>query len=394
MSLLTTQGIRVLQVLVASTIILTLFFTVSHFGSGALKDSDIINRAKDASSHFQSSSLNFGGRTPPKPKPANATLDFQEIIYLSMPYRTDRQDALSLIASAAGLKLTMFPGVSGDAIHEKARPPLLGGGDNLYDWEHDGKPKPALGIWRAHANVWKYMIDNDIQSAFIIEDDVDFDVNVKEIMGNFRWQLQYNNTIRWGEDVEKGWDEECAYGCDWDELFVGQCGGKPNPDRLDLHQFYPDPHSPALSDLADWNKKLLTKTWNLTESSNIRVITPTWQPICLMGYALSRMGAMRLLYHIGGWRGFGLPVDNEIAMRTAEGVVSGYTLNPPAFTSWRVGGSQDSDNDAGMLAQKVNTKGNMDGKSQNLKSSIRTSLAKFFEKSYWKDMEEEVRNVD
>ena len=111
MSLLTTQGIRVIQVLVASTIILTLFFTVSHFGSDALKDSDIINRAKDASSHFQTPSLNFGGSTPPKPKPANATLDFQEIIYLSMPYRTDRQDALSLIASVAGLKLTMFPGV-------------------------------------------------------------------------------------------------------------------------------------------------------------------------------------------------------------------------------------------------------------------------------------------
>lgn len=71
---------------------------------------------------------------------------------------------------------------------------------------------PALGIWRAHANVWRYIIDNNIQTALVIEDDVDFDVNIKEIMGMLNWQLRYNNTIRWGKDVEKGWKEECPYG--------------------------------------------------------------------------------------------------------------------------------------------------------------------------------------
>ena len=50
-------------------------------------------------------------RKPPAPEPANATLNFQEIIYLSMPYRLDRQDQLSLIAAVSGLKLNMIPGV-------------------------------------------------------------------------------------------------------------------------------------------------------------------------------------------------------------------------------------------------------------------------------------------
>lgn len=73
--------------------------------------------------------------------------------------------------------------------------------------------KPALGIWRAHANVWRYIIDNNIQSALIIEDDVDWDVNIKEIMGTLNWNLRYNNTIRWGKDnVQKGWKEDCPYG--------------------------------------------------------------------------------------------------------------------------------------------------------------------------------------
>jgi hypothetical protein len=99
---------------------------------------------------------------------------------------------------------------------------------------HNMTGKPWLGVWRAHADVWRYIIDNDVQSAMIIEDDVDFDVSIKQIMGNLNWQLRFNNTIRWGENVERGWDEECPYGCDWDNIFTGQCGGGPNLKRLDL----------------------------------------------------------------------------------------------------------------------------------------------------------------
>lgn len=315
----------------------------------------------------------------PPHKPANETLDFQEIIYLSMPYRTDRQDQLSLIAAVTGLKLTMIPGVSADSIHEKAMPGQIGS-TNM-------KGTPPLGIWRAHANAWRHMIDNDIQSALIIEDDVDWDLNVKEIMGAFNWQLRYNNTMRWGADVRKGWGDECPYGCDWDELFVGQCGGSPNKNRLDLHSIFPEPHSPALSTSPEWVQKEFKQYWNLSESAGIRIISPTWEPLCLMGYALTRMGAMRMLYHIGGWKPFGHPVDNEIAWKTSAGKVSGYTLSPPVFTSWRIGGSQDSDNDAGMMAEKVNHEGPSKGKSLGMKTSVRKYLDEFFKKDFWGDLE-------
>lgn len=116
MPLLTVQGNRLIQVLIVSTIVLALFYTVSH--SKRLSEnslSDAISDHVKIPDSLKSPSLNFGSRTPPKPQPANATLDFQEIIYLSMPYRTDRQDALSLIAAASGLKLTMMPGVGRDA---------------------------------------------------------------------------------------------------------------------------------------------------------------------------------------------------------------------------------------------------------------------------------------
>ncbi|KAF2260866.1 hypothetical protein CC78DRAFT_471928 [Lojkania enalia] len=285
-------------------------------------------------------------------EPANATLNFQEIIYLSMPYRTDRQDSLSLIAAASGLKLTMMPGVTPDSIHPKAMPP---------------------------------------HSALILEDDVDWDVNIKEIMGNFDWQLRYNNTIRWGQNVEKGWDEECPYGCDWDDLFLGQCGGGPNLDRLDLSQVVPDEHSPKISDIHKWWQTEFKTIWNLTDSENVRVIAPVYDPICLMGYGLTRLGALRALYHIGGWRPFGNPVDNELAWRNAEGVMQGYTLSPPPIVAWRLGGAQDSDNNADIAAKPMESKGNVAGTSIGLKNSIRKSLEGLLTKNYWQSMRDELR---
>jgi hypothetical protein len=106
-----------------------------------------------------------------------------------------------------------------------------------------------------------------------------------------------------------------------------------------------------------------------------------------MGYGLTRMGAMRMLYQIGGWKPFGYPVDNEIAWRTSAGVLSGYTLSPPVITSWRVGGSQDSDNDKGMMGKKVQSEGPSKGESKGMKQSVRRYLDTFFAKNYWEEVD-------
>ena len=149
-----------------------------------------------------------------KAKPANSTLDFQEILYISMPYRTDRQDAMTLIAAQTGLKFSkMIPGVASADVHEKARP--------LTAHPKEDPKKPWLGVWRAHANAWRYMIENNIQSALIMEDDVDWDVNVKEIFGLWNWQMRTNNSL--AENNGRGpHGEECQYG----EFKLSHGGGR------------------------------------------------------------------------------------------------------------------------------------------------------------------------
>lgn len=111
MAFLAVQGSRIIQLSIGCIIILTLFFSLSHFGPDSTSISEHV-KVPDSLGGGKMPSFNS---KPPDAKPANATLDFQEIIYVTMPYRTDRQDQMALIAAVTGLKLKMFPGVCGTA---------------------------------------------------------------------------------------------------------------------------------------------------------------------------------------------------------------------------------------------------------------------------------------
>lgn len=52
----------------------------------------------------------------------NSTLGFQKIYAISLPERTDRQDALTLMSVFSGLKIDIAPGVHGEDVLEKTVP--------------------------------------------------------------------------------------------------------------------------------------------------------------------------------------------------------------------------------------------------------------------------------
>ncbi|KAF2246237.1 glycosyltransferase family 25 protein [Trematosphaeria pertusa] len=374
------------KVLSICTLLLIFLATLAHFFSSR----DGPHVAADAGSRLVSGNhqvpyVPSNWRTR-KAKPANATLDFQEILYISMPYRTDRQDAMSLLAAATGLKVTLIPGVDVSTMHPKAKP--------LLPFVDPAKANDSfLGVWRAHANAWRHIIDHDVATALILEDDVDWDVHIKDIMGLWSFQLRYNNSLlspspsSSSSATDKSKNQECPYGCAWDELYMGQCGNTPNPDDR-RHQVYADPHSPAVSTHTDPIVEEMTQHWNVSrDAAALRIISPTYGPLCAMGYAVTRLGAMRMLYQIGGWRGFGMGVDNEIAFRTQEGRLRGWTLSPPCITAWRTGGARDSDND-GDSAERVDDKGNAGGFTRGLKESARKAMERLLGETVDRRVEE------
>ncbi|KAF2685044.1 glycosyltransferase family 25 protein [Lentithecium fluviatile CBS 122367] len=301
----------------------------------------------------------------------NETLGFQEILLISMDYRTDRQDALALMAAETGLKIRLIPGVRTDTIHEKARPfphPVAADVDpHSLLW---------LGIWRAHANAWRHIIDNNLQTALIIEDDVDWDENIKQIMGLWNWQLQQNNTMR-PNPQQKKCDAQYAYGCDWDLHFTGQCKYEPHPTDQ-THMEYHDPNAAAISTYEPDFQKEMTSYWNKSSSDpNIRIISPTYSPLCTMSYAISLRGAKRSLYQIGGYKPATEPgIDLEFITHHKEGRLRGYTLSPPPFVKWRTKGIGDTDNfygDRAELSDDID-QSTAGGESKGLLRSVRAKL--------------------
>jgi hypothetical protein len=173
-----------------------------------------------------------------------------------------------------------------------------------------------------------------------MEDDVDWDVNIHDIMSTLSRQMR-DNSLRL--DPPSEYEKETApYGLDWDVLWLGHCLHEPNPSRMDLLTKYHDPNAPKRdqmrpTDVEDFKEFGI----ELGEDDQTRILIPTFKPICTMGYAVTRLGAQRLLYNIG-YRGLGGPVDLEILEAHAKGQLAGYTVIPPIFNAWRVGGGKDS----------------------------------------------------
>lgn len=114
--------------------------------------------------HYGSSPPIADAVSTPNAGPTNATLGFGEIILLNLAERTDRRDAVSLISSISGITITtVLDAVKGEDVSEKAKPL----GNKLIDQAH-------LGSWRSHVDAFRYIVDNKIETALLLEDDVDW----------------------------------------------------------------------------------------------------------------------------------------------------------------------------------------------------------------------------
>ena len=151
----------------------------------------------------------------------------------------------------------------------------------------DGK-HPSRGAalaWISHLQMLNYVVANDLDTALILEDDVDWDVRIRSQMRDVS-----DNVRNFTHTPDA---EPAPYGRNWDVLWIGHCGeasefGAP---RLE----YPDPTLLDRAQYEGWNKKYL----NMTEGN--RAVQHAVLPVCTFGYAMTRMGAEKIL----DWAGKG-----------------------------------------------------------------------------------------
>ncbi|KFZ18104.1 hypothetical protein V501_01353 [Pseudogymnoascus sp. VKM F-4519 (FW-2642)] len=266
-----------------------------------------------------------------------------------------------LLAAATNLKIHHQPGVIGAEVHVKAKPN-----------EATNLGIEQLGCWRSHADIWRRVVEEDIETAIILEDDADWDVNVHEIFHELSVQMRKGKLRK--TQASKHEMRNAPYGLDWDLLYIGTCWDIPNKENRPNHQTYDDRFGPNRSEQSGSFVAEL-EGWGLTvtDETRQRVIAPSWYPVCTIGYAVTRLGAQKLLYTVGGVKGIGSGVDLTMTDRIQKGYLNSYTVVPPLVTPWKTGSPRDSDIDDLKAKQEKENKELPSG-SENLQNSARRAI--------------------
>lgn len=78
------------------------------------------------------------------------SLQFQTILAINAPWRTDRKDSLVLASMHSGISLEWIDGVNGSLIDDRAFP----------QGNHRLMPKGNLGSWRAHIDAMRTWVNS------------------------------------------------------------------------------------------------------------------------------------------------------------------------------------------------------------------------------------------
>ncbi|KAI0405464.1 glycosyltransferase family 25 protein [Xylaria palmicola] len=267
---------------------------------------------------------------------ANDTLGFSKIFVVGLPERTDKRDALALTSALTGFHVEFVDGVKGESIPDKAVPL---GVDRKALWEEN------LGSWRGHMNAIRRIVEDDLESALILEDDMDWDVRLK---------AQLEQVAKGARGIFPSNSRPSSpYGGAWDVLWLGHCG-EIFPETLPEN--IGKPEHPKYTIYSDETVPPLNKVTGLVDFKGYpeftRWVHVAGGPICSFAYALSQSGARKVLFGLSVDR-LGGNFDNALAdfcRDGASGNLDGLrakcvAVTPPVFFHHRAKGRITKDSD-------------------------------------------------
>ncbi|KAI1778895.1 glycosyltransferase family 25 protein [Hypoxylon cercidicola] len=215
----------------------------------------------------------------------NKTLGFFNIFVINLPPRTDRRDAMVLSGAVSNLSFSWIDGVTGDQVPDHSIPE----GDR-------GHSAGARGSWRSHMNALQTVVDGNLESALILEDDIDWDIRLKSQLQTFAsasrtWLRKPQSSTVKSTDGHV----ESAYGTGWDVLWLGHCGADlPSAQRSLIVTIPGDETVPAPKHLKPHPFALQDKLGDVYPP-HTRVVHESSGNVCTLAYAVSREGARKLL---------------------------------------------------------------------------------------------------
>ncbi|CAG8559710.1 12070_t:CDS:1 [Acaulospora colombiana] len=171
---------------------------------------------------------------------------------------------MEAVANALNLDFDFFEAISKDDYK------------TLNEYESDLAP-PQKACYVSHYKVWQLVAQRN-SSALILEDDVDFEMNISSVM------LEILRILP----------------ADWEMLYLGHCS----------QEDFGEP---------------------LGESSGFKLFKST-RPSCTHAYAVSSSGAAKLLELLVNPK---MPVDVELVFNIEPGKIISYSIEPPLIAQWK-----------------------------------------------------------
>ncbi|KAL4803338.1 hypothetical protein BDV18DRAFT_144613 [Aspergillus unguis] len=208
---------------------------------------------------------------------ANATLGFEAILALS-PFPSWRTRGLQAAANLTGLDIKI---PSQPPLHPELVDAFAGLGPD--DARHPNHGSAVA--WLAHLNLIRHVVQSEFETALIMEDDVDWDVSIRDQMVAVAEAVQ-ELTNATGTDVG-------PYGENWDVLWLGLCAETwdENFETVFINDRTVCP--------ADRYVGLAKGPMDRLPPGQ-RAVFHSGAPICTFAYALSREGAKKVLLDVGG----------------------------------------------------------------------------------------------
>ncbi|KAI1393976.1 glycosyltransferase family 25 protein [Hypoxylon trugodes] len=212
----------------------------------------------------------------PRTAAANSTLGFERLVALSTK-PSWRTRGLAAAANLTGLEFTI--------------PPQAQNSDELVEafrniGESHGAKVPAFGsakAWLSHLDLLKYVVASGLETAFIVEDDVDWDVRIKTEMG------LVSDNVRAYTGVNE--EDTTPFGTNWDVLWLGHCGSIITDDINPPPRVYADDSRCETELYSGWSKRFLRE--KLVEGH--RQVQMSLMSVCTFGFGVTKQGAKKMI---------------------------------------------------------------------------------------------------
>ncbi|KAK8058257.1 hypothetical protein PG994_008705 [Apiospora phragmitis] len=279
--------------------------------------------------------------------PRNATLGFDAILALSKGGgQSWRVQGLQAAAALSGLNVTVPP-------QPTWLPEMV---EAFAALSPEGVPKPEPGsaaAWLAHIDLLKYVLQSELNSALIVEDDVDWDIHIKDQMSNIAEAVR--------QQTHAPHDESNPYSSQWDILWIGHCGDTPMPNET--VSLFKDP---TVLEHKRYVGFAGTKSYlqaHIPEGQ--RAVYRSQGAVCSYAYAVHRGGVRKVLDFVS--TGLGQAYDTKLFYGCRSGLLKCVAVTPEVM---RGEPAERGDNAPGRMASDDGSIGGQEGGGQPDKVAV------------------------